>query len=422
MPVTKENNRVLGILIRSNRIRKGYSLRELGQRANISHTLISNIEKGQLIPSNETLRDLFKELDLKFYDDIELHREFMRKSKQIYTRIFNYDYAEAGALLEKLRKFEEKLMFSIDVVDYVLVKGFYYASVQVKLKEINDAFQLYGKMIDFLTEDQQQMVYFIQGLYQLTKEYYNSATATFHRALSLGKRDRDVFIQQYLVQTLVKQYKFIDAYRISSVIIKEFEDRTIYIRAMKTKLLQAGIFYHIAKNEEVYEITSSVERFARKYNMIELYEECILFRTKIDIRNGEFEKAKMQLSRMTNKESVSANLLYFKIAYITNDKESLERLYNVLMKSNLSTMSLRTWNYLQVQAMSKLPSLFDRDRYLELLKWLIDFSTTHNDQEMITLSYNYLISLYHEERSYKKALDLTENLLHFKKIHVEDKL
>ena len=140
MPVTKENNRVLGILIRSNRIRKGYSLRELGQRANISHTLISNIEKGQLIPSNETLRDLFKELDLKFYDDIELHREFMRKSKQIYTRIFNYDYAEAGILLEKLRKFEEKLMFSIDVVDYVLVKGFYYASVQVKLKEINDAF------------------------------------------------------------------------------------------------------------------------------------------------------------------------------------------------------------------------------------------------------------------------------------------
>jgi len=422
MPVTKENNRVLGILIRSTRMKKGYSLRELGQKANISHTLISNIETGQLIPSNETLRDLFTELDLKFYDDIELHREFMRMSKRIYTYIFNHDYSEAGVLIEELRRHEKKLMFRIDAVDYVLMKGFYYASIRVKMQKIDDAFQLYEKLIDFLTEEQKQMAFFIQGLSHLTREQYNKASDKFNQALSLGRKDRDVFIQEYSVQALVKQYKFIDAYRISSVIIKEFEDRTIYIRAMKTKLLQAGIFYHIAKNDEVYEITSFVERFARKYNVPELFEECIVFRTEIYIRNAEYEKARKQLSRLPKEQSISAYLLLFKIAYVTDDKEKIEEMYNLLSESDLIKISPRSLKYLQVQAMSKLPSLFDQNTYLKLLRWLVDFSTTYNDQEMITLSYNYLISFYHGERKYKKALDLAENLLHFKKIRIEDKL
>jgi len=224
------------------------------------------------------------------------------------------------------------------------------------------------------------------------------------------------------VQALVKQYKFIDSFRISNVIIKEFEDRTIYIRAMKTKLLQAGIFYHIAKNDEVYEITNFVERFARKYNIPELFEECIVFRTEIDIRNKEYDKARMQLSRVLDEKSISVYLLLFKIAYVTNDKEKIEEMYNLLSESDLKIKSPRSWKYLQVQAMSKLPSLFDENTYLKLLKWLVDFSTTYNDQEMITMSYNYLISFYHGERSYKKALDLAENLLHFKKIRIEDRM
>ena len=216
MPVTKENNRVLGILIRSTRMKKGYSLRELGQRANISHTLISNIEKGQLIPSNETLRDLFTELDLTFYDDEELHREFMKKSKRIYTSIFNHDYEEAGILIEELRVHDKKLMFSIDAVDYVLTKGFYYTSTKVKLQKVDDAFQLYEKLVEFLTEDQKQIVYFIQGLSHLVREHYNKASDKFNQALSLGKKERDVFIKEYLVKALVKQYKFIDSFRIST--------------------------------------------------------------------------------------------------------------------------------------------------------------------------------------------------------------
>ena len=79
---SKENHRVLGILIRSERINKGFSLRELGERANISHTLISNIEKGKQTPTPETLSDIFEILDLRFYSDIKYTSKISKYSKE----------------------------------------------------------------------------------------------------------------------------------------------------------------------------------------------------------------------------------------------------------------------------------------------------------------------------------------------------
>jgi len=417
---SKKNNRVLGMLIRSERINKGYSLRELGQKTNISHTLISNIEHGKQVPSNHTLQDLFRELDIVFHVNPELHKEFTEKSAKIYNYIFNHYYEEAGILINQLTEHDNELMYSIDGVDYIVIKGLYYASVNKKLDGIRRFFDLYSSLFDFFTDDQKQIVYFIQGMVLLLEQQYNKATDCFKEALRHGNKELDVLIQQYLAESLVKQYKFIDAYRICTEIIKEFEERSIYIRAMKTKILVANIFYHIAKNNEVYEITSNVLRFARKYNVPELLEECIRFHVEIDIRNREFEKAEEQLLNMPDQHSDMTVLLRFKFAYIKDDFENMKKYYDILSEQSTIQNNQKVWKYLQVQVMSKVPGVFDKEKYLELIKWLIEFSTKNNDQEMITLSYNYLIMFYHQERSYKKALEVADKLLHFKKIRIDN--
>lgn len=419
MSMNNQNNKVLGILIRSNRMNKGYSLRELGERANISHTLISNIEKGKQIPSNETLRDLFDELDLVFYDDEELHNEFVEKESLIYNHIFNHDYDDAKLLLRLLELKEDQYLFSRDVVDFVLLQGFYNAIAFQRMDRVNEIIEQYGPLVEFFTPEQTQMIYFIQGLYLLNRERYNMAAIEFQQALSLGDKERDVYIKQYYCESLVKQYKFIDTYRITNNIIKEFEDRTIYMRSMKTKLIQARIYYHIAKNKEVYEITDYVERFAYKYNVHELIEECVMFRAAIDIRDGNYDKAKQQLLRMPDQQSLSTTLLRFKIYFVQDNIEEMEKYYNELSTFESIRANEKVWKYLQIQTMSKVPRLFEKEKFVELVKWLIDFSSQNNDQEMITLSYNYLIKFYHQERSYKKALEVAENLLHFKKIRID---
>ena len=416
----KNNLKVLGILIRSERINKGFSLRDLGQLTNISHTLISNIEKGKQVPAPDTLADIFKFLDLEFYANIELSNEFKNKSKEVYDYLFNQEYEEAYNIFKKLEKNEDKYVRSLDVVKYILLKCFYYTLANEQKLIVEENLTHYEKVLEFFNDEQIQMFHFIKGLHNLNEEHYNIATECFYEALALGNKDLDVFINEYNIISLVRQYKFIDAFRLAQEVIKEFEDRTIYVRAMKTKLQVARILYNIAKNDETEELVEYVNRFAVKFNVVELIEECAMLRAAIQIRLKNFDKAQELISTMPNQQGVTAVLLKFKIAFLQEDEAELEKLYNEISKFEQVTSHKKVWLYLQVQAMSKIESLYNKEQYIKNINELVDISVSNMDQEMIGLAHNYLIMYYHEERSYKKALEIAENLLHLKKIRIEN--
>jgi transcriptional regulator with XRE-family HTH domain len=416
----QDNIKVIGILIRSNRISQGYSLRDLGDLTNISHTLISNIEKGKQVPSLDTLKDILKALKLNFYDDEDLRKEFKDKEFEIYGLLYNQDYDQAKQMIAPLLEQESKYLFSLEVVNYILLKHFYCAITNIHNEEDEIRFNHYEKVFDFFSETQKQMFYFIQGLIHLNNERYNKATTQFNFALSLGNKAIDVFIHEYNIISLVRQYKFIDAYKASEIVIKEFENRTIYIRAMKTKLQVARIYYHIAKNNETIELANYVERFARKFQIDELLEECIMLKAAIEIRNRNFDKAITLLDNMPDPTSISSVLLRFKVAFVKEDKEEILSYYKEISNLPHVKSHKKVWYYIQIQAMSKVESLYEEDKYIENIEYLTKLATTNNDQEMIGLSYNYLIMHYHEKRKYKKALELAETLLHFKKIRIEN--
>jgi transcriptional regulator with XRE-family HTH domain len=85
--IEKHNLKVLGVIVRVNRMKLGYSLRDLAQLTNISHTLISNFEKGQLTPHNDTIKDIFRVLKLSFYDDPKISIKFNKLYKKAFKHI-----------------------------------------------------------------------------------------------------------------------------------------------------------------------------------------------------------------------------------------------------------------------------------------------------------------------------------------------
>lgn len=416
----KNNYKVLGILIRSQRISKGYSLRDLGQVTNISHTLISNIEKGKQIPAPNTLADIFRVLDLEFFDDPKLQKELKKYSDDIYNNLFNHDYDLAKVSFKKLQKNEHKYLHSLGLVNFVLLKYFYLTITKTEDETIGETIEHYYKVLEFFSNTQKQLFYFIDGLYQLNNEHYNDATEKFNLALQFGDKEIDVFIKEYSVISYVRQYKFMDAYKLSQEIIKEFEARTIYIRAMKTKLQEARILYQITKNEETEVLVAYVDRFARKFKIDDLIEECAMLRAAIAIRLRDFEKAEYYINEIPNTEGISAVLLRFKIAFVQNNLDDIEKIYNEVIEYEEIKSHEKIRLYLTIQVMSKVEKYYDKKKYFEYITRLAEMSKRNMDQEMISIAHNYLIMYYHEERSYKKALDIAENLLHLKKIRIRE--
>lgn len=416
--VDKKNYIVLGILIRSSRIDQGFSLRDLAKLTNVSHTLISNIETGKQIPAENTLADIFSALKLKYYDSPDLINRFSEYYDQITNHLFNHEYEEVIPLMNGLMMNEDIYIHSAQVVNYVILKLLFHTITNTYSTDTDSLINHYIKMVEFYSEEQKQLLYFVKGLNHLNNEHYNKATEYFEKALSVGTEQLDVFINEYNISSLIRQYKFIDAMKAATIVIKELEDRTIYIRAMGVKLQVARIYYHIQKNEEVEKLVNFVHQFAMKFQILELIDECALLRAAVAIRLREFERAAKLVDTMPHQRGISAVLLKFKIAYEKNDLEEIERYYKEAIQINEIKNHEKIFNYLSIQTMSKVESLYDKKVYFKYISRLCEIASGNDDQEMISIGHNYLIMYYHEERRYKKALEISERLLRLKKIRI----
>lgn len=413
---TKDNLKVLGIVIRSKRMELGLSLRDLSDITKISHTLISNIEKGKQSPASDTLRDILNALELEFYDSEDLLNNMTDLSVKMMVALINQEYEDAKDVYNELHNKEEQYMYSPQLINYIIVKYLYFAQTNKQDTDIEKVLDHYSKMIEFFNPVQTQLFNYIQGLNHLNNERYNKSLINFNNALGIGNKEYDVFVKQYLVVAKVRQYQFMDAYKIAKEIISEFEARTIYLRSMQTKLQIARIYYVINKTEDIERILSQVRQFANKFNMVDLIEECLLIEAAVQIRAKEYTKAEETIDKMPNQESIPVALHRFKLARVQNQISKMLKLYGEIMEYPEVKRHYKVPKFIKMQAMHKIPALYDEEEYLETVNELCDRAVENNDQDVIGIAYNYLLDFYHTKRQYKKAMEVAESFLQHKRI------
>ena len=120
--VEKKNMKVLGSIVRFKRIQLGFSLRGLAEMTNISHTLISNFERGLVVPNKETVKDIFNFLELDFYDSKEMSENFTVLYKRTFRHILYYEFEEAKKIIHELEKKKGIYNNSIEVVNYNIIE------------------------------------------------------------------------------------------------------------------------------------------------------------------------------------------------------------------------------------------------------------------------------------------------------------
>lgn len=413
---TPDNLKVLGIAIRSKRTEIGYSLRDLSEITNISHTLISNIEKGKQVPAPETLHDILNALHLQFHDDEELMMEMETHRHRMIHHLMHHEYKEAKKTLDLLMKDEAVYLYSPQLVNYIILKYLYFAMTGYTNSEIDKTIEHYLGLSEFFGVIQKQMMIFINGLNHLNHEHYNIALEEFQRASLLGNKEYDVFIKQYMVIAMVRQYKFMDAFNTSEEVISEFERRAIYMRAMQVKLQICRVYFTIHKFQEIDKLLNQVERFAYKYDDKEIIEEVLLIKVAVLIKLNKLKEAKKLLQQMPDQKAVAVALHKFKIARIEGDPEVIKKTYLEVMKYESVKNHYKIPKLLTVQAMHKVPSLYDEQVYLEYIEYLCKKSVQNNDQDIIGIAYNYLLEYYYSHRQYKKASEVAFEFLHHKKI------
>ena len=409
----KDNLKVLGLLVRYKRYIMGYSLRDLGEITNISHTLISNFERGIMIPHNETIKDIFNVLELEFYDDPDISVKLMKYYNKIFKHIVYYEYEEAGELIHEIEKERHIYENSKEVINFTIIRCLYYVLTNTYIEEKDKILDQYEVVLDFFSDKQKQLFYFIKGINELNQEFYKDARIYFSQALKIGDHNLDLLINEHYVVALSKSNKFVDARITAEECIREYEQQTNYVRAMRLRTRIAHDYIRILKFKEAKELYNYVYDYARKYKVKDLENRCNTRMAMIAVFEEDFDLAEEYLNKVT---PVYAKIYYyikFDVIIHRGDDEELLKYYNNLIKQDWVKKHTKSENFFKLILMKSNEKFMVKKEFESLLKEQIKIALKSDDAEMLEVASKFLLRFYKSERQYKKGLEVSQVFLHY---------
>ncbi len=410
----KENIKVLGLIIRIQRVKLGYSLRALAERVNISHTLISNIEKGKIIANLATIDEIFLILDLQFHFSEELTNDFNKKYESIYKHLFYYEYDKAKIEIEELEKDDNVYRYSTEVVNYEIIRCLYYKLSNTYVSECI-LLEYYANYLEYFNDEQKQLFFFIKGLDYINQEYYRDSRLSFEKALSFGETRLSILIKEYYAITLSKANKYVDAKVIADEAITQYEIETNYIRAMRVRTRLAYDYIRIHRFKLAKDLYQKVKNFAIKYDVKDLENRCNTYLGYLAVYNKEFKLAEEYLDLV---EPPFANTYYYlKMDVAVEKRNDVEfyKMHEEYTQTRAITQSRKATLFFELIKMRYDDKHMDKTKYEKNLKEIINHGFQSDDGEVIDVATMMITEFYQKDRRYKLAFEAANRLLHFLK-------
>lgn len=410
---TKDNNKVLGLLIRFKRINSGLSLRDLGELANISHTLISNFERGKLVPNSNTIKDIFSILKLEFYDDPKIFSDFEDAYNSIFKHIIFYEFEEARQLLNQLEAKKNMYENSGVVVNFIIIRLLFYTITNTNNSETNKNIDEYKPVFEFFSDNQKQLFLFIQGMQSLNNRNYSETRMFFEKALIIGDSNFDTLIKEHYVIALSKANKYVDARQIAEECIVEYERQTNYIRAMRLRTRIAHDFIRIKKFEDAVILYNYVLAFSKKYNVKELEDRCYTRLGMICFEKNNLNNAMEYLNKVSSINNIPFVSIKMNVLLSLGNVGKIHEFYNEIILIDWNVSDGRMKNYFEIIEMVFDRTKMNEKKYKNLLVMQLEIAYKSDDAEMIEVVTKLLIDYYKKHRLYKNGLDVAEKLLHY---------
>jgi len=398
---------ILGITLRYARLKAGLALRDISELANVSHTLIANIETGKIVANSSTLKDLFGILHIDYRDDEKLIDEFTL----IYNRVFHNLYMDRlDRTVEDIQYLEEhQAMFlnSIVIIDYSLLR-FLHATLSNSMTQyLHENLDLLRRVGSLLSQEQQQLRHTIFGIEYYNRGLYKQAVDELNRARKMGNAKLDPLINSFIIRCLVKMFRFMDAQQLADSSLDLLEEDLNYIRAMDIRLAMAysNMLVHKWKEAEAY--LEKVCHFGTEFREQRLIDRSLAIKGLLYKNQGKYDALEDVVNQINNDYGLSILVKMFMADY-KNDKAEVERLYHKAKQDILKPYQKRDHMVFDMHAYTMGIIDFTEEEYIQRLNQMIAVGMNSLDQELLMFAYDILIAYYQEKRRYKKDLELSE--------------
>jgi transcriptional regulator with XRE-family HTH domain len=405
---TKHSSLLLGITLRYARLKAGLSLRDMGELANISHTLIANIEHGKTVGNHETMRDMFAILHMTYRDDESLKEEFCKRYDRVFNHLYHLHYDRTKEDMEYLANEEETYASSIVFIDYYLLRLFHAALTDTMTLELEANIDLMKRVSDLLSDRQQQLQHVIIGIHLYNQGQYHAAYQELLLALQKGDARFDPLTNLFIVRSMVKMFMFMDAQKIAERTIKQFEEQLNYQRAMQLRLALAYSHISLKKFDDALVYIEYVEDYSLEYQDKELLQACLDNRLSLYMMKGDYDQIETLLHRIQT-ETVTTIIAELVQAGIQQDTDMVHMIYQKYLEFYKTKLKQREFQFITGMVMVYQGMDYTEDEFIQLFADIIEDGRKTLDQELLMFAYDSLIEFYRNKRLYKKALELSED-------------
>ena len=398
---------VLGLTLRYARLNAGLTMRDLGNLANISHTMVANIEHGKTMASGATLRDLFRVLDISYRDDDDFIHMFETVYNRVYARLLKGDHASIQDDMRWLAEQEDAHAHSIVGVEYWLIRFLHAVLSDSMDATLMQSFDILKRIYELYSDPQKQLAHLVIGIDLYNRERYFDAYRELNKALDIGDPDLDPLVDLYRIRTQCRMFMFMDLQQTAAQTIRRFEGMLLYDRAMEVRREQAYANIMVFKFEHAERLLETVRSYAQEYERPELLREAdsLMALTRFMQRRFDESEAIIEAMREDTEHTI---LIRMMLAARNDDQTTIRRLHEQVMTRFARPHKWRVRSFFDILLHDLGGLAIDDATYVDKLEAIAAQGLMAHDQEMLRFAYDKLIEHHRHNRRYKKALEISE--------------
>jgi transcriptional regulator with XRE-family HTH domain len=331
--INKTNVKVLGSIIKMNRMRQNMSQKALSEGICVN-SYLSRIENAEIIPSEEVIHDLFNALAIHYQDSPEFIEQGLHDFKAFLDELMFNEFDQSHQRFVMIEAREEEYVHSPLIIDYFIIKLAYYCTQERAV--FNETKSLLTSVKDLMTREQLFKFYLYMGIDTLkVAQDEKMALDQFFKASIHGENGH---MYKWLGYALLALKRPIEAYKNFQKALKFYLNEgnlTSIIGAYEMIGLTHYVLNEYVAGIEAYETGLKYAKIINNdYNRINITNQVAWGYMRL----GEYEKA-MDLvidDRYNSDLTVNASVTRFLIAFYTKDEQKLHQLQTDFVYRNKS--------------------------------------------------------------------------------------
>jgi HTH-type transcriptional regulator, quorum sensing regulator NprR len=376
--IQKENLKILGSIIKINRINQNMSQQALSEGICVP-SYLSKIENGEVLPSLEMIRLIFQELCIEYNDDNDFVNEMKGQLILFFEELNLNGFITSKEIFKFLEQHEHQLIHSPLIIDYYIAKLAFYCGTNEQALFLH-AKKTIQHVEGLLSGLQKHRYYFYEALNLFIKE------KNFHRAKEKLMLAKEIMETGHLYYFLaIMEYKLSSYY--GAVIYAEkalqfYLEEVNIINVSLTHQFQGLLVYQLGTKELYESYFEKAITYAQKIKRNDILLSTLTLYLYIQFKEGKANSNELFVQIKLLQESANTisdqddliMILGFLFEKKFNEESYSEehkiknRFYKGLLKVY---QSIETTNFLSKESFEEMKAIYELEGHPNLLNDLI---------------------------------------------------